>query len=207
MFGSQLRSELQQCQLQLATNQQFVGAIRQTFAMIEFTAQGEILDANPLFLATMGYRPEELRGQHHRLLCSNEQVASPAYAQFWQRLADGENLSDRFMRVTKDGREVWLEASYMPVRDTQGKFSRVIKLAVDITERMHAEHQHESYLNAINRSTAVIEFNLAGEVVVANENFLSTMGYRPEEILASTTDNSVRLTILLAKDIVSSGSA
>ena len=182
MFGSQLRSELQQCQLQLATNQQFVGAIRQTFAMIEFTAQGEILDANPLFLATMGYRPEELRGQHHRLFCSKEQVASPSYAQFWQRLADGENLSDRFMRVTKDGREVWLEASYMPVRDTQGKFSKVIKLAVDITERMHAEHQHESYLNAINRSTAVIEFNLAGEVVVANENFLSTMGYRPEEI-------------------------
>ena len=120
MFGSQLRSELQQCLLQLATSQQVVGAIRQTFAMIEFTAQGEILDANAPFLATMGYRLEEVRGQHHRMFCSKEQVASPAYAQFWRRLADGESFSDRYMRIAKGGREVWLEASYMPVRDAQG---------------------------------------------------------------------------------------
>ena len=182
MFGSQLRSELQQCLLQLATSQQVIGAIRQTFAMIEFTAQGEILDANAPFLAVMGYRLEEVRGQHHRMFCSKEQVASPAYAQFWRRLADGESFSDRYMRIAKGGREVWLEASYMPVRDAQGMVIKVIKLAADITERMHAEHQHDSYLKAINRSTAVIEFNLAGEVQDANENFLSTMGYRLEEV-------------------------
>ncbi|MDZ4333137.1 MAG: PAS domain-containing methyl-accepting chemotaxis protein [Pseudomonas sp.] len=182
MFGSQLRSELQQCLVQLATSQQVIGAIRQTFAMIEFTAQGEILDANPPFLATMGYRLEEIRGQHHRMFCSKEQVASPAYAQFWRRLADGESFSDRYMRIAKGGREIWLEASYLPVRDAQGKVITVIKLAADITERMHAEHQHGSYLQAINRSTAVIEFNLAGEVQDANENFLSTMGYRLEEV-------------------------
>lgn len=182
MFGSQLRSELQQSQLQLATSQQIIGAIRQTFAMIEFTAQGEILDASTPFLATMGYRLEEIRGQHHRLFCSKEQVASPAYAQFWRRLADGESFSDRYMRIAKGGREIWLEASYLPVRDAQGKVIKVIKLAADITERMHAEHQHESYLNAISRSMAVIEFNLAGEVQEANDNFLSTMGYRLEEI-------------------------
>ena len=68
------------------------------------------------------------------------------------------------------------------MRNAQGLVVKVIKLAADITARMHAEHQHESYLNAINRSTAVIEFNLAGEVQYANDNFLSVMGYRLEEI-------------------------
>nr|WP_274087068.1 PAS domain-containing methyl-accepting chemotaxis protein [Pseudomonas sp. MIL19] len=163
-------------------SKEVLGAIRRTFAMIEFTVQGEIIDANEPFLAVMGYRLEELRGQHHRLFCSQEQLASPTYTQFWRRLANGESFSDRYLRIAKDGREVWLEASYLPVRNAQGQVSKVIKLAADITARMHAEHQHESYLNAINRSTAVVEFNLAGEVQHANENFLATMGYRLEEI-------------------------
>ena len=182
MFGSRLRGELQQCQQDLVVSKEVLGAIRRTFAMIEFTAQGEIIDANEPFLAVMGYRLEELRGQHHRLFCSKEQLASPAYTQFWRRLANGESFSDRYLRIAKDGREVWLEASYLPVRNAQGQVSKVIKLAADITARMHAEHQHESYLNAINRSTAVVEFNLAGEVQHANENFLATMGYRLEEV-------------------------
>ena len=163
-------------------SKEVIGAIRRTFAMIEFTVHGEIIDANEPFLAVMGYRLEELRGQHHRLFCSKEQLGSPAYTQFWRRLANGESFSDRYLRIAKDGREVWLEASYLPVRNAQGQVSKVIKLAADITARMHAEHQHESYLNAINRSTAVVEFNLAGEVQHANDNFLATMGYRLEEV-------------------------
>ncbi|MEA1605008.1 PAS domain-containing methyl-accepting chemotaxis protein [Pseudomonas sp. T5W1] len=163
-------------------SKEVIGAIRRTFAMIELTVHGEIIDANEPFLAVMGYRLEELRGQHHRLFCSKEQLGSPAYTQFWRRLANGESFSDRYLRIAKDGREVWLEASYLPVRNAQGQVSKVIKLAADITARMHAEHQHESYLNAINRSTAVVEFNLAGEVQHANDNFLATMGYRLEEV-------------------------
>jgi methyl-accepting chemotaxis protein len=173
---------LQQCLQELAASQQVIAAIRRTFALIEFSAQGEILDANEPFLAVMGSQQDELRGQHHRLFCSQEQEASSAYAQFWRRLAAGESFSDRYMRVAKGGREVWLEASYLPVRNAQGQVIRVVKLAADITARMQAEHQHESYLKAINRSTAVIEFNLAGEVQDANDNFLSTMGYRLEDV-------------------------
>jgi methyl-accepting chemotaxis protein len=182
MFGSQLRHALEQCQQDLAASLQNIAAIRHTFAVIEFSPQGEILDANEPFLAVMGYRLDELRGKHHRLFCTQEQAASTAYAQFWRRLADGESFSDRYMRIAKGGREIWLEASYLPVRNAQGHVVKVIKLAADITARMHAEHQHESYLNAINRSTAVIEFNLAGEVQYANDNFLSVMGYRLEDI-------------------------
>ena len=182
MFGSGFRNQLQQCQAQLASSQQTLGAIRNTMALIEFTPQGEILEANEPFLATVGYRREEVCGQHHRMFCTRELLTSPAYAQFWQRLANGESFSDRFVRLAKGGREIWLEASYLPVSDSSGRVTRVIKVATDITAQVQAEHQHQSMLNAIDRSMAVIEFNLAGEVMEANDNFLQTMGYRLEEI-------------------------
>ena len=182
MFGSSARRELQQCQAELTASQQSMAAIRQTMAMIEFTPQGEILDANEPFLTVMGYRLDELRGKHHRVFCADSTQGSAAYAQFWQRLAKGESFSDRFMRIAKGGREIWLQASYMPVLDANGRVSKVIKVATDITAQLDAEHQHESLLNAINRSMAVVEFNLKGEVIEANENFLHTMGYRLDEI-------------------------
>ncbi|VXA96955.1 Biofilm dispersion protein BdlA [Pseudomonas sp. 8AS] len=182
MFGSATRSELQKCQTLLAASQQALAAIRQSMAMIEFTPQGQIIEANEPFLNTMGYRLDELHGQHHRLFCTQELLASPAYAQFWQRLANGESFSDRFVRLAKGGREVWLEASYLPVRDAAGRVCKVLKVATDITAQVAAEHQLQSLLNAINRSMAVIEFNLNGEVIQANDNFLQTMGYRLEEI-------------------------
>ncbi|MGE8496737.1 MAG: methyl-accepting chemotaxis protein [Pseudomonas sp.] len=183
MFGfNASSSELQNARLQLALTQQTLGAIQKTMAMIEFTPQGEILNANEPFLATMGYGLDDVRDQHHRLFCTRELASSPAYAQFWKRLASGESFSDRFMRLAKGGREVWLEASYLPVRDASGVVSKVIKVATDITAQVQSEQQHQSLLNAINRSMAVIEFNLAGEVVEANDNFLQTMGYRLDEI-------------------------
>jgi methyl-accepting chemotaxis protein len=140
MFGSTLRSELQQCQLELASYKQLMGAISQAFALIEFTAEGEVIDASQSFLAVMGYGLDELRGQHHRIFCNHEQTSSPDYAQFWRRLGGGETFCDRYKRIAKGGREVWLEACYMPVRNADGKVVRVVKIATDITARMHAEY-------------------------------------------------------------------
>ncbi|WP_081963351.1 PAS domain-containing methyl-accepting chemotaxis protein [Pseudomonas sp. ML96] len=182
MFGSSVRNELSLCQSQLFASEQMLAAIRKGMALIEFSPQGEILDANAAFLDTVGYRLEEVRGQHHRMFCSPQLLSSPEYARFWQRLAQGESFSDRFMRVAKGGREIWLEASYLPVRDPQGNVGRVIKVATDITAQVEAEHQHSSLLNAISRSMAVIEFNPDGTVREANDNFLHTMGYRLDEI-------------------------
>ncbi len=158
-------------------------AIRQSMAMIEFTPDGIILDANPAFLAVVHYRLEEVVGQHHRLFCSRTIGESLAYQQFWQRLRQGEHFSDRFPRVTRDGKEVWLEATYMPIRNDQGTVVKVMKIATDITRQVTAEHKHESYLKAIDRSMAVIEFNLDGEVVSANQNFLDLMGYGRDEVI------------------------
>lgn len=182
MFGFSPRSELQQCQERLYKSEQLLAAIRQSMAVIEFTPQGEIVDANAAFLGVVGYSLDEVRGRHHRIFCSQEMLNRPDYSQFWRRLAQGESFSDRFMRRTKDGREVWLEASYMPVRDAAGRVDRVVKIATDITRQIQVENQHNSLLKAIERSMAVIEFNLLGEVCEANENFLQTMGYRLEEV-------------------------
>ncbi|MGX5725969.1 methyl-accepting chemotaxis protein [Metapseudomonas otitidis] len=160
-----------------------LASIRRTMAMIEFTPDGIILDANPAFLDVVGYRLDEVVGQHHRMFCAPEVAHSSTYQQFWERLRNGERFSDRFARLARDGHEVWLEATYMPIQDAFGRTLKVLKIATDITAQVEAEHRHESYINAIDRSMAVIEFNLAGEVVAANQNFLTLMGYRLEDIL------------------------
>ena len=182
MFGYPSRNEFQRCRSQLHASERVLAAIRSHMALIEFTPEGEILDANPAFLATVGYPLEEIRGQHHRMFCPPAMLSSLEYARFWQRLAQGESFSDRFMRLAKGGREIWLEASYMPVLGSDGRVQRVIKLATDITRQIEAEHQHNSMLDAISRSMAVIQFSPDGTVREANDNFLQTMGYRLEDI-------------------------
>tara|TARA_Y100000758_G_scaffold291449_1_gene245837 strand:- start:166 stop:1482 length:1317 start_codon:yes stop_codon:yes gene_type:complete len=182
MFGSRQRAALQQARQELDNKNSIIEAIRQNLAWIEFSPKGVILDANPAFLDVVGYRLDEVRGQPHSMFCAPQLVASAAYKRFWQRLADGESFSDRFMRQGQGGRSIWLEASYIPIRDAAGRVERVLKLATDITREVQAEQQHESLLNAINRSMAVIEFTTDGHIVTANENFLGTMGYRLDEI-------------------------
>ncbi len=160
-----------------------LSAIRQSMAMIEFTPQGVILNANPIFLSVVHYALDEVIGQHHRIFCSRPQTDSPEYAKFWARLQQGESFSSRFSRRTREGDEIWLEATYMPVRNDQGAVVKVIKIAADITRQVQTEQQHSSYLEAINRSMAVIEFNLDGQVLQANERFQELMGYRQDEIV------------------------
>ena len=157
-------------------------AIRQSMAMIEFDPTGVILDANENFCKTMGYSADEVRGKHHRVFCEEAFYRSEEYARLWRDLARGEPISGTFLRLNKAGREVWLEASYMPVYGPDKQVRSVIKVAADITARINKEHEEESMLAAIGRSMAVIEFNLEGEVVSANQNFLDTVGYDISEI-------------------------
>ena len=182
MFTRKLKQELSTCRDQLSENQQLIDAIRNTMAMIEFTPDGHILSANSLFQQVTGYQEEELIGQHHRLLCDQALTSSPAYSRFWQDLACGKSISERFSRIHKDGHTIWLEASYIPVTSVQGRVIKVVKLATDISSSVDNEQQHKSFMNAINRSMAVIEFNLQGEVERANDNFLKALGYQTREI-------------------------
>lgn len=157
-------------------------AIKRTFAMISFTPTGEILDANDVFLSAMEYSLAEVQGQHHRIFMATHEADTAEYRDFWHRLGRGEAMADCFKRVTKSGREVWIEASYMPVLSKKGAVERVVKCATDVTERCNREAEATGKIKAIETSMAVIEFDLDGTILTANENFLQATGYRLDEI-------------------------
>ena len=182
MFNSHLKQTLAHCQLQLADASATLAALDRSMALIEFQPDGTILNANSNFLSLMGYTLAEVRGQHHRLFCEPGQSSSREYSEFWRRLASGEFVSERFLRRDKQGREIWLEASYNPILGASGQVEKVLKIAADISAEVRKEQEQNSLINAINRSMAMIEFNLQGEVLTANDNFLNTMGYRLEDI-------------------------
>ncbi|MEW5289262.1 PAS domain-containing methyl-accepting chemotaxis protein [Erwinia papayae] len=158
-------------------------SIHSAMAIMELTPEGVVLNANALFLQKMGYQLDEIVGQHHRIFCPEQVLASPEYTRFWQRLARGESFSDKFLRLTKEGKKIWFEANYVPIRNHNGKVIKIVGLASDITARTLAAQQQKGMTNAIDRSMAVIAFNLNGEVLRVNDNFLKTTGYRIEEVL------------------------
>lgn len=157
-------------------------AIDRVQAVIEFELDGTIVDANRNFLAVMGYELAEIVGRRHAMFCTPEVSRSPEYQLLWQGLRAGEVASGEFQRLNKAGQVVWLQASYNPVFDGDGRVVRVIKFATDISagKRRHAEF--EGMIEAISRSQAMIEFDLQGTVLTANANFLRTLGYTLEEI-------------------------
>lgn len=159
-----------------------VAAISRAQAVIEFTPEGVILDANDNFLAATGYRREDVVGKHHKIFCDVDLVNSQEYARFWADLAHGEYVAGDFRRRNKAGEELWLSATYSPIFDGFGAVVKVVKFATDITERKKAAIEGKSRAQAVDRSLATIEFNLDGEILTANENFLSTMGYSLREI-------------------------
>ncbi|MBP8173605.1 MAG: PAS domain-containing protein [Aeromonadaceae bacterium] len=158
-------------------------AIRNAMAMICFSPDGHIIDANPRFLALMGYQLAEIEGKHHRLFCEPQLANSREYVQFWARLSAGESFTDTYPRLTKEGRTLWLEASYIPVLSADGRVSQIIKLASDVTADVEQAMQQKALVTAINRSMAVITFSPEGSVISANDNFLQVMGYRSQEIM------------------------
>lgn len=162
--------------------QALLNAIDRVQAVIEFDLGGHVLHANRQFLDLMGYTLEEIRGQHHRMFCDPAYAASPAYARFWEQLGRGRVHDDEFKRRGKDGREVWIRASYNPVFDPEGHPVRVVKFATDITEVRMQSAQMKALIAAIDRVQAVIEFDLSGHVLNANRNFLDLMGYQLDEI-------------------------
>lgn len=159
-----------------------IAALNRSQAVIEFELDGRILEANENFCRALGYSIDEIRGQHHSVFVDPAQRHSHEYRAFWEKLARGEYDAGQYKRIAKGGREIWIQASYNPILDTQGRPVRVIKFATDITEQRNAMANFEGQLGAISKSMAVIEFSLDGRIQIANENFLKTLGYSLEEI-------------------------
>ncbi|MFK0379964.1 methyl-accepting chemotaxis protein [Pandoraea sp. NPDC090278] len=169
--------QMEQQELQAVT-----AALNRVQAVIEFDLQGRILHANENFLQTVGYRLDEIQGQHHRMFCEPDYTASNAYRDFWAKLGRGEFDSGEYKRLGKGGREVWIRASYNPVFDANGVAYKVIKFATDVTADRTRQAEFEGKVRAMDIAQAVIEFNLDGTVITANDNFLKTLGYSLDEI-------------------------
>ncbi len=159
-----------------------VKALHRVQAVIEFHLDGTIVHANDNFLQTLGYTLEEIQGRHHAMFVDAEYAKSREYQDFWANLGRGEFNAGQYRRIGKGGREIWIQASYNPVFDSDGRPYKVVKFATDITAQKFQAADFAGQLAAINKSQAVIEFDLEGRILAANENFLAAMGYALEEV-------------------------
>lgn len=132
-------SDISEAVYRAKENEAFISALLRSTAVIQFNLDGTVVTANEQFLQTMGYSLAELKGKHHSLFCMPEDAASADYKAFWQKLNRGEYIADRFRRVDRNGREVWLEATYNPVHDTEGNLYKVVKFANVVTDQVMRE--------------------------------------------------------------------
>jgi methyl-accepting chemotaxis protein len=157
-------------------------AIGRAQAVIKFELDGTIVTANENFLNTVGYSLNEIKGKHHSMFVEPAERDSAAYREFWAALGRGEYQTAEYKRVGKGGKEIWILASYNPLIDETGKPFGVVKFATDVTAQKLRNADRSGQLQAIGKSQAVIEFNLDGTIITANDNFLKALGYSLGEI-------------------------
>lgn len=177
-----VRYDITEAEIERQNARGILNAIDGAYAYIEFDLKGQVTHANENFLKTLGYRIEEIKGQHHRMFCDPSYASSPEYRQFWADLNAGQSKADTFKRISKDGREVWIQAVYAPVKDEMGRVMKVVKIASDVTPAKVEAVNNERQLAEANRNQAVIEFDARGTILTANTNFLNCLGYGLDEI-------------------------
>ncbi|NOZ52559.1 MAG: PAS domain S-box protein [Gammaproteobacteria bacterium] len=159
-----------------------ISAINKSQAVVEFNMDGTVITANDNFLNIMGYTLSEIQGQHHSMFVDPSFRETTDYRQFWDRLNRGEYEASEYKRIGKHGKEVWIQASYNAIVDANNKPFKVVKYASDITAKKLKNSDYVGQIEAISKLQAVIEFNLDGTIITANDNFLNTMGYCLEDI-------------------------
>ena len=159
-----------------------IAAIGRAQAVIAFNLDGTVVTANENFLKTLGYSLGEIQGKHHSMFVESAMRDSAAYREFWASLNRGEYQAAEYKRIGKGGKEIWILASYNPILDEKGKPFKVVKFATDVTQQKLRTTDLAGQIAAIGKSQAVIEFNMDGSVLTANENFLKALGYSLGEI-------------------------
>jgi PAS domain S-box-containing protein len=184
-------------------------AISRSNATIEFDFNGYILDVNENFLKITGYSSEEIIGKHHSLFLDDDEKESPDYQKFWSQLKSGESIQGEFRRLCKSGNEIWIKGTYNPIYDLKGNPSRFIKFAVDITQekllKLEAEKQElelNNHMAAINKTIAMLQFDLEGNITDCNDIFTGITGYKKEELLTMNYYNLVPNEIEMPKVIM-----
>jgi methyl-accepting chemotaxis protein len=176
-------TDITAAKLQNAEFEGKVRAINRAQAVIEFELDGTVIAANEIFLDTFGYTLDEIVGKHHRIFCDPEYVKTPEYTAFWQKLSRGEYDAGEFKRLAKGGEEIWLQATYNPIFDVDGRPFKVVKFASNVTAAKLQTAEFQGMIRAIDRAQAMIEFELDGTVIAANENFLKIFGYSLDEVV------------------------
>ncbi len=163
-----------------------VAALSRSCALVAFTPDLQVIHANRNFRTLLGCQAEEdLAGTPHTAFCEPDLVASEEYRRFRARLARGEFVSGRVRRRRRDGTRIWLEASYNPILDRHGRVTRIVKLASDVTAQVEEAAVDGRRLAALDRSMAVIDFDLEGRILAANDNFLALAGYRRDQLIGA----------------------
>lgn len=165
-------------------NKHVLEAVSKSLAMIQFTPDGIILDANENFLGGLGYSLEEVKGKHHRMFCDPSYAQSREYGQFWADLASGKSQVSEFRRIAKSGKDVWISASYNSVFDSTGKVSRVVKIATDITAEVARRAEIEIISMVANETdNSVIITDLDQNIVFVNPGFTKMTGFSSSEVM------------------------
>ena len=180
---SRHRSELDMLKSQIDTAQSIIQSIKHSVPVIQFTPNGEIINANDLFCNAVGYSLNQIQGQHHRMFCISSYAKSQDYANFWQQLRDGIPQTGTFERNKANGEAIWLEATYIPIVEANNCVGSILKIANDVTERMDEVNSLKAVNASLDQSMAVIEFTPKGEICKANNLFLNAMGYSMEQII------------------------
>ena len=166
-----------------------LAALRRSQAVISFKPDGTVLDANENFLTATGYRLDEIKGQHHRLFVAADYAASPDYTQFWQRLNKGEFFSADYHRFGKGGRDIWLQATYNPVFDSQGKLVKIVKFATDLSERMQGIQKIGQGLTELAKGNLLTELNKP--LIPSLESLRSSFNHAATALCAAMRDIAV----------------
>lgn len=177
IFGKKVNKQLEELKLAHTDSRFLVKALQESLATIEFNPNGTIITANDLFLSAVGYSLEQVVGKHHKIFCKDTYVNSKEYTDFWKSLNKGKMKSGTFERQKANGEMLWLEATYFPIKNDAGEVIKVFKIASDVTKTVTDLSDKDSVFLALHRSLAVIEFSPQGDILTANENFLSTVGY------------------------------
>lgn len=181
MFLFSKNNKFEQLEDELKAEQSIILSIKDSVATVEFSAGGSIIDVNSMFLNIVGYSRMELIDQHHKLLCSTNEVNHEKYSLFWTNLAQGQAQRGTYMRVHKNGNVLWLQSTYLPIK-IDGKVNRIIELTADVTRNKIALDYQFAIYSAIDKSRLVIEFEPSGKVITANENFLKSFEYSLADI-------------------------
>ena len=178
-----LARDVTEAKTQSVENQCKLEAISRSHGIIEFDLSGNILDANETFLKLTGYRLDEIRGQHHRLFVDSEEQRSPEYRQFWQRLGRGETASGKYMRFGRNGRRLWIQASYNPILSPDGQPAKVIKYCSDITESKLKAVETQVMMSAVSATSCVLVLDREGIILSVNEGMSRALSTPSEDLV------------------------